>query len=168
MKHLFLCLLIGAGLCASAQADTAKAPYLRFPELPPLQLLLPDSTTYFTKANVPANMPVLYMLFDPNCSHCQHETEEIMAHKEEFSNIQIVMVAMARVSFDEVNYFVRRFKLDELKHVVVGKDMTYFMISFYPIHNFPFLAAYDGKGKLITVSEGSIGMDKVLGFFNGK
>jgi hypothetical protein len=164
MKYLFLILFFGAGFGAQAQADTA-APYLRFPVLPPIQVLLPDSTSFYTKANLPAHTPVLYMLFDPGCSHCQHETEELVAHKDDFKDIQVVMITMPRVSFAEINEFVAKYKVDELKHVVVGKDVYYFMPSFYPIHNFPFLAMYNKEGRLITIFEGSLGMDKVVGFF---
>lgn len=167
MKYFFLCCLLGAGLLVQAQSDSSQPPYLRFPDLPPLQVLLPDSTSFYTKSNVPAHTPVLYMLFDPGCSHCQHETEDLVAHKDDFNDIQIVMVAMPRVSFAEINAFVAKYKVDELKHVVIGKDVLYFMPSFYPLHNFPFLALYDKKGKIITITEGTVGVDQIIGYFNG-
>src|ERR1700694_2114838 len=162
MKFFILILLFCSGLAVQAQSDSTRAPYQRFPTLPPLQLLLTDSSTYYTKANIPAQTPVLYMLFDPGCSHCQHETEELVAHKDDFSKIQVVMVAMPRVSFADINGFLAKYKVNELKHVVVGKDVQYFMPSFYVIHNFPFLAMYNKQGNLITTFEGSVGMDKLL------
>jgi thioredoxin-related protein len=119
----------------------------------------------FGKAQLPANTPVLYMLFDPECSHCQHETEEIVAHKSDFENIQVVMITMPRSPFDEVNDFVTKYRVSELKHVVVGRDITYFMPSFYSIRNFPFLAMYDKNGNLITAFEGGLGIEKVIDYF---
>jgi thiol-disulfide isomerase/thioredoxin len=153
------------GLSVFGQPDSTTPPYKRFPTLPPLEILLTDSTTLFGKAQIPANTPVLYMLFDPGCSHCQHETEELVAHKKDFEQIQVVMITMPRSSFAEVNDFINKYRVNELKHVVVGRDITYFMPSFYSIRNFPFLAMYDNKGNLITAFEGGLGMDEVISHF---
>ena len=151
-------------LTTLAQVDSTR-PYLRFPTLPPLQILLPDSTTMFGKDQIPSKTAVMYMLFDPGCSHCQHETQELLRHKEDFSRIQIVMVSMPRTPFADVRQFINDYKVNELHHVVVGRDIQYFMPSFYTIRNFPFLALYNSKGKLITTYEGSIPMDKIIATF---
>jgi thioredoxin-related protein len=160
-KSLLFFVLLAAGFGANAQLDSTR-PYLRFPTLPPLQILLTDSTTMFTKEQLPEKTPVLYILFDPGCSHCQHETEELVKHKEDFKNTQIVMVSMPRTPFADVTRFINDYKVNELHHVVVGRDIQYFMPSFYTIRNFPFLALYNSKGKLITTFEGTIPMDKIL------
>ncbi|MFL5773609.1 MAG: hypothetical protein ACJ75F_10650, partial [Flavisolibacter sp.] len=97
------------GLSVFGQTDSTTPPYKRFPTLPPLEILLTDSTTLFGKAQIPANTPVLYMLFDPGCSHCQHETEELVAHKKDFEQIQVVMITMPRSSFAEVNDFINKY-----------------------------------------------------------
>ena len=69
---------------AFAQADTVQAPYKKFPSFPPAKLLLPDSATYFTKADLDKKKPVMLMLFNPGCSHCQHETEELTKKMDDF------------------------------------------------------------------------------------
>lgn len=165
MKNFFVIVLTIICLSVNAQTDSTIAPYKRFPTLPPMQILLTDSATLFGKAQIPLNTPVLYMLFDPECSHCQHETEELIAHKKDFEDIQVVMVTMPRSSFSEVNDFISKYKVNELKHVVVGRDITYFMPAFYSIRNFPFLAMYDRNGDLITAFEGGLGIDKVIDHF---
>src|SRR5687768_8240661 len=88
MKGWMICLLGMLLSCkAVAQIDTARPPYLRFPTLPPIQLLLGDSTTRYTKANLPRKKPVLLMLFSPDCSHCQHTAEEMLQHREALEDI---------------------------------------------------------------------------------
>ena len=167
MKNFLAIILAAMVLSVNAQTDSTVAPYKRFPTLPPMQILLTDSVTLFGKSQIPANTPVLYMLFDPGCSHCQHETEELVAHKKDFEEIQVVMITMPRSSFAEVNEFISKYRVNELKHVVVGRDITYFMPAFYSIRNFPFLAMYDRTGNLITAFEGGMGMDKIIAYFNG-
>jgi hypothetical protein len=75
---------------------------------------------------------------------------------------------MPRVNFSDVNDFIRKYHVDQLKHVVVGRDITYFMPSFYSIRNFPYLAMYNRQGNLITTFEGGMGMDKIVEIFNPK
>ena len=81
-KWFFALALICFAFNMQAQvADTALAPYKRYPTLPPLQILLGDSTTKYTKEDLPRKKPVLFMLFSPDCSHCQHTAEEMLAKK---------------------------------------------------------------------------------------
>jgi thioredoxin-related protein len=162
-KWIFYLVCFCLSLSALAQTDTSIPPYKRFPTLPPIQILLADSVTKYTKDKLPENTPILFMLFSPECSHCQHETEELVAHKDELKNIQIVMVTLHPLYM--MKDFVEHYKLNELPNVVVGKDYQYFFPSFYNIRNLPYLAMYDRKGKLITTFEGSMPIEKVIETF---
>ena len=163
MKFLIaFCLSIGC-LSSFAQTDSLAAPYKRFPTLPPLQLLLGDSTTKYTKDNIPAKKPVLIMLFSPECSHCQHTAEEIIKYKEELKNIQIIMATLHPLW--QMNAFMRDYKLDELTNVVAGKDIYYLLPPFYGITSLPYLAMYNKKGTLIMGFEGSMPIQKVIDTF---
>ncbi len=162
-QWLLFFLVLGVSLNAVAQVDSTTPPYKKFPTLPPIQLLLGDSTTKFTKENLPQKKPVLIMLFSPECSHCQHEAEELTAYKEEMKNIQVVMITFHPLW--QMNEFVEKYKLKELNNVVVGKDLYLVLPSFYSIHNLPFHALYDKKGNLISVFEGSMEISKMLQTF---
>lgn len=157
-------IFIASFFSAFSQTDSTAPPYKRYPTLPPFQVMLSDSSIY-SKAQLPKNKPVLFMIFDPECSHCQHEAEELVAHKNDFKDIQIVMITMPGYSFDQINDFFKTYNLNELKHVVAGKDIYTIMPSFFVIHNFPYLAMYNKKGNLITTFEGSMPVAKVIEAF---
>ena len=161
MKNWILNLIL-LFLCTTsfAQVDSTTPPYKRFPTLPPLQILLGDSTTKFTKEDLAGNKPVLIMLFSPECSHCQHEAEELSMHKDEMQNIQVVMVTFHPLW--QMNEFVNKYKLNELKNIVVGKDIYLVLPSFYGIHNLPFHALYNKKGNLISVFDGSMEISQLV------
>lgn len=163
MKALFVFLFITITSLVQAQADTVQPPYKRFPTLPPLQLLLGDSATKYTKANLPRNKPVLLMIFSPDCSHCQHTAEEVYKNKKELQHLQIVMSSMAGI--EQINGFMEKYKLKELDNIVAGKDIYFLLPPFYGIHNLPFMAFYNRKGKLISAYEGSLDIVHVLKIF---
>lgn len=147
----------------SAQSENPEAPYKRFPSLPPMQLLLGDSVTKFTKHDLPKKKAVLVMLFSPDCSHCQHTAEELPKFTKALKDVQVVMATMHSIA--QMNEFVRKYRLDQLPNVVVGKDLYFLLPPFYAVKNFPFLAFYNKKGALISVFEGSMPLEKVANVF---
>lgn len=161
------CLLLFAGVCISfsllAQVDSTTPPFKKFPTVPPLQILLGDSTTYFKKQDLAGNKPTLIMLFSPDCSHCQHEAEAFMRYKNDMKGLQIVMITFNPLH--QMNDFVNQYQLKSLPNVVVGRDAFFVLPSFYAVRNLPFHALYNKKGKLITTFEGSVEVPKLLEAF---
>ena len=162
MKYHFLFCFLFYCLTLTAQTIT-EPPYKRFPTLPPIQLLLGDSVTKYTKVNIPGKKPVLVMLFSPDCSHCQHTAEEMYKNKDALKDIHIVMATV--LSLHEMNDFMKKYKLNEMKNVVAGKDVYFILPPFYAVKNFPYMAMYNKKGNLIMGFEGSMAMDKVINVF---
>ena len=162
-KWVTVLFLLGFVFVSNAQVDSS-APYKRFPTLPPLQMLLGDSTSKYTKDNIPKDKQVLFMLFSPDCSHCQHTAEEMNKHKEDLKNIHIVLATLHPLW--QMNDFVKKYGLDQFNNVVIGKDIYYIMPSFYNIKSLPYMAMYNKKGNLISVFEGSLSIPKVLQIFN--
>lgn len=143
-----------------AQVDTIQPPYKKFPTYPPVKLLMPDSISYFTKDKLPKKEAIMLVLFNPQCDHCQHETEEIVKNIERFKSVQIVMATSA--SLASMKEFMEKYKLTAHKNITIGQDTHYFLPSYYMIRNLPFLAFYNKKKELISVFEGSMPIEKAL------
>ncbi|MDP9230235.1 MAG: redoxin domain-containing protein [Bacteroidota bacterium] len=148
-QSIFIIILITLAFPVFAQPESVIPPYKRFPTVPPFRLLLTDSSTIFTKDNLRKNKSVLVILFSPDCNHCQHETEEIIKHKDEFKKIQIVM--SSTFSITAIKEFEEKYKLNELPNLIVGKDYQYILPPFFMIRNFPFIAMYNKKKQLISI-----------------
>jgi thiol-disulfide isomerase/thioredoxin len=163
-KNLLFFVFLIASFNAIAQKDSINlAPYLRFPTIPPLRLLLTDSTTLFTKDDLKNKKPLLIILFSPDCEHCKHETEELIKNKEQLKKIQIVMATTQ--SFEKMKQFYDNYELGNIKNLVVGQDIYFILPSFYHIKNFPYNAMYDKKENLITTSEGVMPIEKIISTF---
>jgi thioredoxin-related protein len=140
-----------------SQVDSIAPPYKKFPVFPPVKLILPDKEI-FTKDDLPKKKPVMLMIFSPDCEHCKHETEELIKNIQLFDKSEIVMATM--LSFDSMMVFRERNKLANYKNIIVGQDTHFFLPVFFRIQNLPFLAFYDKKGKLISVFEGTMPVQK--------
>lgn len=141
-----------------------EPPYKRFPTLPPLKLLLTDSTTIFTEKQIKKDHPMFLIIFSPDCEHCQKETEELIDKIDSFKNIQIVMASFMPV--DKIRTFYNTYKLDRFSNIIVGYDMQHILPTYYRISYTPFLAFYDKKGNLIEGIQGALPLSKVLEYFN--
>lgn len=154
-------LLLSMYFAGLGQTDSLQlAPYKRFPSVPPLKLLLTDSSTYFSKENIARKKPVMIMLFSPDCDHCKHQTEELLENIESFKKVQIVM--STTVPFDKMRNFYNHYGLKQFDNIIVGKDVSYLLPVFYDIRNLPHLAFYNNKKKLISVFSGALPIDKVI------
>lgn len=162
MKNILSCLLfIFFAFGANAQTDSTKlAPFLRYPTLPPIQILLGDSLTTYTKAQIPKDKPVLFMIFSPDCSHCQNETEDLVGHIDQLKEVHIVMITLRPLWM--MNDFITTYGLAKYSNIVIGKDVNYFTPSFFDIHNIPYMAIYNKKGKLVEGISGTLPIEDVI------
>lgn len=143
-----------------SQVDSTTPPFKRFPVFPPVKLLLPGNTSYFTKDDLPKKKASMLIVFSPSCEHCQHETAELIKNIDKFKDVEIVMATM--MPYDSMMNFREKYKLADYENIIVGQDTQYFLPSFYMISYLPFLAFYDKKKELIDVFQGTMKMEDVI------
>lgn len=163
MKNALLLLLITVGSVSSFCQQDSLPPFKRFPTIPPFNLLEIDSSSHFTKNSLKKNKPVLIILFNPDCDHCQHETEEIIKNIDRLKNVQIIM--STNMSFDMMKSFYEKYDLQRFDNIMVGRDFQYILPSFYQVRFMPYLAMYDKKGNLLTTFQGSMKIDDLVQVF---
>ena len=164
MKLFVALAVIFISTVLTAQTDSLpQPPYKRFPTPPPFRLLMPDSTTYFSKSDMPKKTALLLIAFSPDCEHCQKETDDLILNIEKLKKVQVVMATWQ--PFVDMRKFYVDYKIFKYPNIVVGRDVSFIIPPFYNIRNLPFLALYDKKGNLITVAEGSLPISKVIELF---
>ncbi|HWB92883.1 MAG TPA: thioredoxin fold domain-containing protein [Puia sp.] len=144
----------------------AQAPFMKFPTIPPFHLLALDSTSYLTPADLKKGRKTLVMYFSPDCEHCKHQTESILADWEHFKDMNIVMATYQ--PFSEMKEFNKHYKMYEHSNVRIGRDEKFVLPPFYKIRSLPYLALYDKKGHLITTFEGTQKTETIIDAFSEK
>jgi thiol-disulfide isomerase/thioredoxin len=176
MKTVYLALLaLALGHIAFAQklpnqpatdSANANAPFMRFPTIPPIHLLKLDSASYLSKDDIKKNRKTIIMFFSPDCEHCKHQTEAILADFKDFKDIEIVMATYQ--PFSELKDFNTHYRIFDHPNILLGRDEKFVLPGFYRIRNLPYLALYDKKGNLITTFEGNQKVDLILDAFKEK
>ncbi len=166
MKNLpFLAVFLFVALSASAQPLSDTIPvYKRFPELPKFTIMrLPDSTS-FTREDLPRKKPSIIMLFSPDCEHCKHAMHDLLAKYDEWKNAELVLVSS--LDFEHIRKFYDDYQLSKYPNIVIGRDGSFYLGSFYKIRSYPSLYVYDKKQKLVTEFLGKINPDDLLKVLN--
>ncbi|MCW5918061.1 MAG: redoxin domain-containing protein [Ferruginibacter sp.] len=166
MKNLsFLAAFLLVALSASAQPLSDTIPvYKRFPELPQFTIMrLPDSTR-FTREDLPRKKPSIIMLFSPDCEHCKHAMHDLLAKYDEWKNAELVLVSS--LDFEHIRKFYDDYQLSKYPNIVIGRDGSFYLGSFYKIRSYPSLYVYDKKQKLVTEFLGKINPDDLLKVLN--
>lgn len=162
LKNLFLCFFLVAASPVFAQQDAATDTpvYLRFPTIPQFSLSkVPDSST-ITREALKKNRTTLFMLFSPECNHCQHETEELIKNISRFKNAQVVMVSY--FPWEEMTAFYSHYNLKKYPQIVMGRDAKYFFPVFFKMRNFPSTYVYDKKGNFKKAFDGAVKIEDII------
>jgi hypothetical protein len=151
-----------------AQMDSVdkNAPYRTNPAIPAFDLLKTDSSTHFTKADIKPRHKTIIMFFSPECTHCQHQTEDIIAAIDSLKDVQIIMATYQ--PFEEMVAFDKKYNLDKYSNIKLGRDTKYFFPPFYRMKSLPHLALYNSKGMYVTSLEGNQKIATILTSFNEK
>ena len=166
MKRLFVSIFsILTALSAAAQTSAADSLplYQRFPFIPPFKLDKASDSTRFVKDDLKKKTATLFILFSPDCEHCQHETKDLLANIDKFKKIQIVMATW--LPYADMKKFYEEYKIADYPKITMARDAGFYLPPWFKVTSLPFLAMFNKKGDLITTMEGSVSMQKILEVF---
>lgn len=144
---------------AFSQTDSTSPIYLRFPVIPQFTIYKAADSIAFTRDSLERKKPTVFIIFSPECEHCQRETDSLIAHIDLFKNAQIVMTTY--LAHDEMIKFYKDYKIANYPNIIMGRDAKYFFPVFFKIESLPAIYIYDKKGKFKNGFQGSVEIQKV-------
>ena len=159
MKNILTLFTLLFCLQGFSQAKTDTAVYLRFPTIPQFTVYKAPDSTAFSREDLKKKKSVLFMVFSPDCEHCQHETEELLAHISEFKNTQIVMVTY--LPYEEMIAFYKNYKIADYPQITMARDTKFFFPVFFKVINLPSIFLYDKRGNFKKAFEGSVKIESI-------
>ena len=68
---------------------------------------------------------------------------------------------VSSLDFSHIKKFYEEYKIASFPNITMGRDGSYYLGSFYRIHNFPSIYVYNKKGKFVESFEGDVKMEKI-------
>ena len=160
MRKIFILVItLFTALQSFSQADSTKPIYLRFPTLPQFTIYKASDSTTFTREDLQKRKQTIFIIFSPDCEHCQHETEALIANIDKFKDVQIVMVDY--LPFEDMKKFYVNYKIENYPNIIMGRDAKFFLPIFFKVESLPAIYVYDKKGNFKQAFSGSVKMDKI-------
>jgi thiol-disulfide isomerase/thioredoxin len=117
--------------------------------LPSFDLLLPDSLTHFNTADIPTGNPFVVIGFQPWCTHCQAETQDIIQHIQQLKGISIYYVTP--YPFWQMKAFYKHYQLQQYSNIIMGRDSQGNFFSYFKATSVPYTAVFDAQKRLKKV-----------------
>lgn len=100
------------------------------------------------------------LFFHPQCSFCGMEMKEVLAHRTELSDVNLVFVTFAEV--DELAEFLDEYPIDDLPNGTVLIDHTGDFMTTYDLQSPPTCYIYDKEQKLQQTFKGTTPVSGIL------
>lgn len=156
---VYTCFLF-LSMIANAQADTANNYVKGFTTIPAFNINLVPDSSFYSNANLQKNKPFMIMFFSPDCDHCQKQTKDILAYKNELKEVQILMVSVLPNKFNRP--FFEEYKLAAVPNIKLGTDLTYKLRQLYQVKTLPAMYVYDVNGNLAKAFVGNIDVPAII------
>lgn len=161
MKRSILILaLIATTFAGHAQKDTANNYVNKFLSIPDFKINTAPDSSFFGNEQLKKNEPFMIMFFSPDCDHCQKQTKDLLAYKNELKDLQIIMVSA--LSYNDSKNFYNEYGLASMPNVKLGTDPSYQMRKIYRLQTMPAMYVYDKNGTLAKAFVGNIGVPFIL------
>ncbi len=153
-------LVVLSTFTAIGQSDTAKNYVQGFMTIPEFKINTEPDSSFYTNSDLNKNKAFMIMFFSPDCDHCQQQTKEMLAYKQELKDLQILMVSVLPHQYNKD--FYEAYNLSSMPNLRMGTDITHKLRLLYRITTFPAMFVYDVKGNLAKAFVGNITIPAII------
>jgi len=127
--------------------------------LPPLNFYRRDGIS-LTEKDLNANAPLIIMLFNPTCEHCEQQAKIFQQHLSWFKDTELLLMAAEHMG-PYLGYFVSNTGSDKYPSLQIGLDSSNFIKNTFRYESLPQINVYDKQRKLVKVFTGITPIDSL-------
>jgi len=132
--------------------------------LPLFNLLLTDSQTVINTKDIKSKKATVFFYFDPNCEHCQKETEDIIENKDILSKTHFYFISLD--SIRKIKEFMQYYQLQSLPGITVASDYEFSSLNIFKIKSIPSSIVYNSRNQIVAIFEGRMTVAKLREVLN--
>jgi len=103
---------------------------------------------------------LLVMIFNPNCGHCEDQTERFIKNLDMFNRTRFVMMCVPATQ-EYLPGFIKNHKVKEYDKITIGIDSSDFVKKTFLYSALPQINIYDRHRKLIKAYSGEVVIDSL-------
>jgi thiol-disulfide isomerase/thioredoxin len=110
--------------------------------------------------SLPANKPVILVLFNPSCGHCVESAIKVRENMANFKNCTFLYLTAIN-QLERIPGFVRDAGIENEKNIIVAADNCDVTSKIFMYNGIPQIMVYNAKHKLQNIFYKEINMDSV-------
>lgn len=154
-----ICLTCFLNICVG-QTDSVDALYLKSPKIPDFTITNVSDSSLFSNKDLKKNVSTIFIIFNPDCEFCQHETIDLLKNINRFKNSQIVMVSF--MPYKMLTQFYNQYKITSFPKITMGRDDKFFFLKFFKLKIIPSTIVYDKNGNFKKAFNQRVDMEPLL------
>jgi len=143
-----------------SQTDSLPV-FKRFPELPLFTIMTVPDSVPFTREALNRKKRTIFIVFSPDCGHCQQYTRQLLDSIGLIRKTQIVMISS--MDFTHIKNFYEAYKIKSFSMITMGRDGGYHLPTFFSTRQFPSVYVYDKRGVFVQHFEGGGSIREIAG-----
>lgn len=157
MKLIFTAFFLCMGFALQAQIDTSSQCWKQ-QVIPSFSVFTSDSTA-FANINLEPKKKTVFMLFSPDCDHCQKQVELMQKNAGVFKNAQLVLITTA--SFEMIREFEKKYAISKYPFITICRDPKMFFGVFFKLKQVPMLAFYGSDSRIKKIYNNGATMKQI-------
>jgi len=130
------------------------------PDMPPFDLLLPDSTTILNSNQIPIGKPIMLFYFSPDCEHCQQETEILLKNISSLKDVRMYFITDD--PFDRMKVFNEYYRLVNYSNIIIGRDYNFGIYRYFKMPITPFIVLYNTNKESRVLLKGPFPASRII------
>lgn len=114
----------------------------------------------YTRNQISAKHPKLFIYFNSDCDFCQVEGKQIQEHLEELKNVQILFISFEEVT--GINSFAEKYHLINQKNITFLKDYESKFPEIFEANTIPFILLYSKDNQLLRKFKGATKIENII------
>lgn len=130
--------------------------------IPSFDMLLIDSVTHITTDNMKKGKPIALLYFNPDCEHCQEETESLLKNMDSLKNVRFYFIS--NDSLDRLRVFNTYYQIYNYPNIVIAQDYAFAFPKYFKSAAPPYLVIYDEDKRLRALLPGGAKPRELIDF----
>jgi len=158
MRNIMVYLFALSLAACHFRVDRKQLSHIR--QLPGFRIISVDSTQCINTENIANGHPTIFFYFDPDCTHCQRLTKELLQHITQLRDTKLYWVTNGDEEL--LKRFYKFYHLDTMRNIMVGKDYEYSFYRTYLPPAVPYMAIYNDRKNLVKIYKGEIDVNSIV------
>ncbi len=154
MKGILIVSFFVLGMGAIRAQTDINAPYWLNRNIPTFKVVAAADSSFFEETELAKNKIIIFMLFNPECEHCQRQFSMLVKIPKLQKEAQVILASTE--TWEKIREFYTKYKVGNFPFVKLCKDYKYTFGAHFQPKTVPVIAIYNKQHVFQFIKQGEL------------